>query len=146
MVLRGGRVRSVSVDHLLQGTQAQYEVHSPDEAFVIWAGLWAEARFEWGSRPLDGEDEEGVTFEYYLDDAGARHRASAEIFLAAIEESDHGWHQAGVDVGALRISVEREIWPRELEEVWPAIRRLARALLDGDVLDHAQSVGEVRGE
>lgn len=136
----------MSVDHLLHGTQAQYEVHPPDEAFVIWAGIWAEARYEWGARPLDAEDEEGADFSYYLDDAGARHQASAEIFLAAIEESDHGWRQAGVDADALRVTVEREIWPRELEKVWPAIRRLARALLDGNVLDHAQSVWEVRGE
>ncbi len=120
-------------------------MHPPDEFFVIWAGVWAEARYEWGSRPLDGEDEDGLDFSYYLDAAGWRRPTSAKMFLAEIEGSDHGWRQAGMDVDGLRVNVEREVWPRELE-VWPAIRRLAAALLAGQVLDYERSVWEIRGE
>ncbi len=128
------------------GTSFSTRCTPPDEPFVLWAGVWAEARYEWGSRPLDGEDEDGAEFSDYLNDAGCRRPASAKMFLAVIEESDHEWRQAGLDVDALRVNVEQEVWPRELEEVWSAIRRLAAALLAGKVLDRERSVWEVRGE
>jgi hypothetical protein len=62
-----GGLRSITID-----ATAEYLGHTGfrgkpfDFAFVTCAGPWAEARAQWPRSTLDGEDDEGDAFEYYL--------------------------------------------------------------------------------
>jgi len=104
-----------------------------DSAFVIYAGPWAEARCQWDQPTLDGEDDEGLTFDDYLTGAWMRNgpgdfadyqrgrAADAELF---------GPHADLVDR-------REETWSFELERQWPVIRAVADRLI---------SAGRVTGE
>jgi hypothetical protein len=41
------------------------EVAAHDMALVTFAGVWAEARAQW-TKPLDGQDDDGSTFDDYV--------------------------------------------------------------------------------
>ena len=130
-VMRGGESSLAAVtldDHVCGGFPwARYKRW--DEAFIIWAGIWAEARHAWEHRPADEKDD--------LDDYVTR------VLVAQLGESDDyaravAAHDAEMppppetDVSALRSVSEREVWPLELERVWPAIERVAALLLAGE--------------
>jgi len=93
-----------------------------NDAFVAWAGPWAQAHAEWNGRPLDGEDE-----EFALDD----HLAAA--FLIGGQEDSHivEQHFASMPWPSMRSGTERA-WSMELTRMWPAITQVAEWLLDGE--------------
>jgi hypothetical protein len=100
-----------------------------DSAFITYAGPWAEARTQWTEHTLDGEDDDGDTFNIYVLAAFLRNthgdgddyrRARAADPWAALAERE------GID--------REQIWNGELEErAWPVIQQAAALLMSGPV-------------
>lgn len=132
-VMRGGSsFRSVDLSNADDGHGLTLHRCKPtDGPFIAYAGPWAEARYLWPADvPLDGEDEEGTTFDEHVtgvllgqpDDAAA---------LAADDERVQQLRAFGVEVDPYAV------WHMELERVWPAVQSVAAQLLSGDVLTDA---------
>jgi len=96
--------------------------------FVAWAGPWAEARYSWGDRPADAEDEDGLSFADRL--AGVFHFHPADL-QAVLAYGDELAQMLPTDAAVdLERAGERE-WTAEMERVWPAVEKVAARLLTG---------------
>ncbi|MFN3004594.1 hypothetical protein [Mycolicibacterium wolinskyi] len=88
-----------------------------DNAFITFAGPWAEARAQWPLPILDGEDTDGATFADYIAAAWLRNR-----------DGDAADYQRATQVdrellGDHYDEVAREsIWQLQLERQWSAIQ------------------------
>ncbi len=108
-----------------------------DIPFNSYAGPWAEARADWGDRPLDDLDPEGLTFSDYVGGAfldGGRADAEAMRLhddLAAMrgEDSD-AWHEL--------TATDEQTWTHELEQMWPVVQAVAEHLIEHRTLTPAE--------
>ena len=93
-----------------------------NDAFVAWAGPWAQAHAEWTGRPLERAGDE-FTFEDYL----------AAAFLNGGHEDSQivEQHFASMPWPSMRSGTERA-WSMELTRMWPAITQVAEWLLGGE--------------
>lgn len=144
-VMRGGSsFRSVDLSRADEGHGLTLHRCKPtDGPFIAYAGPWAEARYLWPADvPLDGEDDDGMTFGDYVagiflgqpDDAAALAPDDERVLLLRA-------HGVEVDPYA--------VWHMELERAWPAVQRVAARLLAGDVLTDAdvrQTVARLEGD
>ena len=101
-----------------------------DDAFLAFAGPWAEARHRWGDRSLDGEDDEGLTFEDYIIGVLLEQPSDRSALQAARAQARADGEPPGRDRPA------EQVWQIELERVWPAIAAVAGVLLAGGPLTH----------
>lgn len=117
-----------------------------DQAFIAYAGPWAEARHEWGDRPLDDLDDDGCTFDEVL--AGcmlAGGAGDAPIIDQGLSPEGIA-AELGADVDAegmaeqLReIAAAREsVWQMELERAWLAVCAVAPRLVAGETVTNAE--------
>ncbi len=134
-VMRGGStLTSVSLDEQVHGAGITWSrAHVWDQAFIIWAGPWAEARHAWGDRPLDGEDEDGCTLADYVFGVFLTQPVDSADYDRATRADD----ELGSD-GRGRGVAECVVWPAELQQVWPAVEHVAARLLEGDAVAHAE--------
>ena len=99
-----------------------------DSAFMSWSGPWAEARYQWGERALDAEDEDGATFSDYV----------AGVFLAGGRDDAGAIRQSRraepYQVPAELIAASERVWSMELERAWPAVQEVARLLIAGSTV------------
>jgi hypothetical protein len=128
-LMRGGEIDSVSIeptDETLGLTRIT--VNEMYGSFVIYAGVWAEARSQWPLPTLDGVND-GKLFEDYVERAwmtnlhGQGGVGDGELYIWALAEEE--------DNGLLFDREGREIiWGREdLESHWPAIQAVAEMLV-----------------
>ncbi len=127
-VMRGGTFSNITIEP--EGNRFGYietQVKSYHAAFVAYAGPWAEARAEW-TKPLDGEDDDGSTFDDYLARAFGRNAGGdlreylrCSLADAAVYGDVNTW---------LTFASERR-WGSELEAKWPVIRQVAELLTSG---------------
>ena len=105
-----------------------------DGPFITYAGLWAEARYLWGDRPLDGVDDGEGEFQDFVAGAFLGQPEDAAALLAWRSTAEMGEMEGALPGAHLRTE---ECWQRELEQVWPAVVQVARLLLDGHNVDDA---------
>lgn len=112
-----------------------------DWPFIAWAGPWAQAKAAWNA---DTEDERwGLEFADYLAGAfldGGRDDAAA---VAAHRLELNGMGLDAATARALAANTEL-IWAQEMEQAWPAVVAVARTLLAGDALSHADVIRALR--
>lgn len=129
-VMRGGSTfRSVDLTNADGGHGLTlFRAKATDHPFIAYAGPWAEARLQWPAGvALDGEDDDGMTFDDYVDGALLTQPDDRQ------ELQPHDDHVA--QLRALGVDVEPyAVWLIELEAAWPAVQSIAARLLDGDVL------------
>lgn len=134
-VMRGGsELRSVTLTpgHPDHRGQTWHSSAPWDAGFIAWAGPWAQARASWGDLPLDGEDDDLLTFDDYL--VGAVLTGGHED-AAAVEASHEQLAEQLAASGlpadpAIRWNMEHT-WSHELERAWPAVQSVAGWLTDG---------------
>jgi hypothetical protein len=131
-VMRGeSRLKSVALDEERHGAGlTEHSSKSFDNAFIAFAGPWAEARYGWGDRPLDDDDDDGLYFDDHLFGVQMEQPADAAILESARAEAraaglppDSVWHT-------------EQVWQMELERVWSAIAAVAGALRAGATVTH----------
>lgn len=134
--MRGSTLRSVRLGEVAGDGLTVHREPAGGDPCTSYAGPWAEARFLWGDRPADAEDEEGLSFADHLFDvflgAGAEDRQELREYfemLAAMLPPE-------VTAGDLERVIE-QVWARELEAVWSAIETVATRLLAGAEITHA---------
>lgn len=130
-VMRGGselRSTAITAGHPDHRGLTLHRSAPWDVAFIAWAGPWAQARAAWGDLPLDGEDDDWLTFDDYIGGAflaGGHEDAQA---IAASRGQLEAW---GLPADlALHVSTERT-WSLELDRVWPAVDAVAGWLMEG---------------
>jgi hypothetical protein len=94
-------------------------------AFVTYAGVWAEARAEWG-KVLDGKDDDCLTFDDYVAIAFGR---NAEGDLREYRRLMIALAAAYGDLNALLTYESEKAWCRQLEAKWLVIRKVAELLV-----------------
>ncbi|MDT5410935.1 MAG: hypothetical protein QOG14_3155 [Mycobacterium sp.] len=119
----GGQLHSIDI-----GETADYRGYTHfsakvfDTAFITFAGPFAEARALWPLDDLDGEDENGKTFDDYVRDAfNANAVGDFEAYPAALN--------ADPTTLASFQSRREETWKQELKREWHVIEVVARRLL-----------------
>ncbi|MEY8015270.1 hypothetical protein [Mycobacterium servetii] len=126
----GGELRSITIE-----PSAAYLGHTGfrckpcDTAFVTYAGPWAEARVQWPLPSLDGEDEDGASFEDYVAAAFLRNAGGdGEDYRHACEADQALLGERFAELVATR----EQFWGfRELDEHWPAVQAVAQLLIAG---------------
>lgn len=95
--------------------------------FIAWSGPWATAMFEHGSEDaLDDFDEE-LAMAWDHSDFDARN------YGAIVEQLN----SVAATLGLGRVGRNWEMdWADRLPELWPAIKRVAALLLDGQPVTH----------
>jgi len=142
-VMRGSVLRSVHLGEVAGDGLTVHRGPSWDDPFISYAGPWAEARFIWGDRPADEEDEDYLVFADHLfgvflgvgaeDWAVLREHFAGLAGLAAMLPPE-------ITAGDLERITESK-WTLELQAVWPAIETVATSLLAGaEITD--ERVGE----
>ena len=146
-LMRGGSsLLSVSLSDTHGEGITWHRSHVWDQPFIAYAGPWAEARYEWGDRPLDDLNDDGCTFEDELagclfqggsDDSVVIDRALGLGSIAAELGLDAGNPDA---VNRLReIAAAREsVWQMELERAWLAVCAVAPRLVAGETVTNAE--------
>lgn len=131
----GGILRSITItpgqDHL------GLTVHNSkpfDHGFIAYAGIWAEARAQWGDRPMHEIDDDMQDFNDYVSCVYLEQSSDAAIVWQ--EEQEHSAIQDMVGVPAEKKTVLSEIWDRELESRWPVILKVGQLLMDGEPVTH----------
>lgn len=128
-VMRGGsELRSITIKPTQDWrghTLSRMKVF--DAAFIIYGGPWAEARAQWPLDTLDGEDDDGYTFDDHLVGAWLlNHDGDGRAYEQSLRD------EAAALGGFIPDRESREAtWSMELERAWPAIQRMAQLLLDG---------------
>ena len=105
-----------------------YMSHYPwDTPFLCFAGPWAEARLNWGDRPMDDEDDEGCVFRDHLTGMtlpGAPGRGDWEqsrLYDPLASCPDGMDREQWEDFYQQR----QDTWCYELERQWPLIQAVA---------------------
>jgi len=138
-VMRGSVLRSVRLGEVDGDGLTIHRGPPWDQPFSAYAGPWAEARYTWGDRPADAEDEDGLVFADHL----------YGIFLGVGAEDRQELRQHFAELAAMLPEVSaddleratEQTWARELEAVWTAIEATATRLLAGaEITD--ESVGD----
>lgn len=138
-VMRGGSsLRGVTIDVDRPGHGLTLHRTAPwDNGFVAYAGPWAEARYLWGSGPLDERDDDGCTFSDCVVGVLLHQPGDAAMWGAWLHEpAQENARQAMADVGMT--FAPEEVWDRELELVWPEIQTLAQRIRAGEVVTDAE--------
>ena len=112
-----------------------------DHGFIVWAGPWAEARYLWGERPLDVEDEDGAMFADHV--GGVLMGQSGpggdlSEYMAAMEARN--WMMmASLGPDSVREMEwgSEQHWLLEMEEQWKVVRTIAARLHRGDRITDA---------
>jgi hypothetical protein len=108
--------------------------------FVTFAGPWAEARARWPLSSLEGEDDDGCTFDDYLAAAWLLAKDGDHDDYEDMRDGDvHGIAFAehlGITPGEVRWRQERG-WGDELERAWGVIQQVADLLLAGTTVTDA---------
>lgn len=141
-VLRGHELRSITIEptdaHL---GQMFYRGRPFDQAFISWAGPWAQARAAWqheAPATLDAVDDELLTFDDYI--TGAFLNGGHED-LAPVDEHLTQLRELSAAHPELRLARVDEVWHMELERVWAAVQTVAAWLLDGQTVEHDKVAG-----
>jgi hypothetical protein len=140
-VMCGGSFSSIGIEP--DGDRDGFtSVHVParDMAFVVFAGPWAEARCEW-ARPLDGEDDDGSTFDDCLGRAFERNAAGDLREYRRLSLADAAVYR---DANAQLMHASEQRWSRKLEAKWSVIQRVAELLICGSDVT-AEMVVELLG-
>ena len=146
-LMRGGSsLLSVSLSVAHGEGITWHRSHVWDQAFIAYAGPWAEARYEWGDRPLDDLDDDGCTFDEVIagctlaggaGDAPIIDQGLSPEGIAAELGADSG--SADVADQLREIAAAREsTWRMELERVWPTVGTVAARLLAGETVTNAE--------
>ena len=104
-----------------------------DSGFSAYAGPWAEARYKWGDRPLDDEDDEGYTFDIIVVGVLLEQASDRAVWRENAAEHARICEQVGIAPGA-----REEVWNMELSRVWPAMQSVAALLLEGETVTDVQ--------
>ncbi len=141
--LRGSVLRSIALGEVDGDGLTVHRGPSWDDPYVSYAGPWAEARFLWGDRPADEENEDYLVFADHLFGvflgAGAEDWQELQAHYARLAELA-GLLPPEITAGDLeRITTQK--WAVELEAVWPAIELIATHLLAGEEITD-ENVGE----
>lgn len=124
--IRGHEPYSVEIDAEGRGTTSVHFRGTADRPFHLYAGPWAEARYQWElvkRRPgFPDEDEDGLTIDYHQ-----------LIYFLKTYREHHG------DFAALREyrratamkDCNEKVWDRELERFWPMIVEDAALIMAG---------------
>ncbi|MEO4038410.1 hypothetical protein V3N95_03825 [Micrococcaceae bacterium Sec6.3] len=107
-------------------------VKPTDMPFVSYAGPWAEGRAEWGTCPLDDEDEDGLTLDDYITGAflagGVDDFQDMRRFDTLPDEAPPGWPEHEQPWAEVRARREQS-WNMQLERAWPVIQAVAAHLI-----------------
>jgi hypothetical protein len=121
--LRGKRLVSVTIEPTdkTYGLTV-YERDGKDDTFLVWAGVWAEARHNWPKPSLHETDSTGREFGDHVIDAWLLNRDG---------DLDEYTRLKVADPAKFTEQVIQELpWTSELEEMWPVIQVVAERLLD----------------
>lgn len=138
--LRGSILRSIALGEVDGDGLTVHRGPCWDDPFVSFAGPWAEARYIWGDRPADEENEDYLVFADHL--FGIFLGAGAEDW-AVLQAHFDGYAGLAtmlppqVTAGDL-VRLTEQVWARELQAVWPAIETVATRLLAGEECTHAR--------
>lgn len=136
-VMRGGTITSITIEPTEHYLGKTWTRATPDhQAFIIYAGPWAEARAQWPADvPLnDWNDEDGLEFEDYIFGAFLQNRDGdlAEYTHWRAVDTE----KVPAELAHLVVDPE-QVWCRELEEHWPVILEVADLLMsDQPVTTH----------
>jgi hypothetical protein len=133
VVMRGGQLHYIDLTATDEYRgYTHFSSKSCDSAFIIYGGLFAEARVKWPLADLDGEDDDGCTFPNYVWGAlSANIDGDNEAYKAALDSES-----AAAELAPFQPRRE-QVWRKELERVWPVIREVARLrLADGADMYH----------
>jgi len=141
--MRGSILRSITLGEEDGSGLTVHREPAGGDSCTSYAGPWAEARFIWGDRPADEEDEDYLTLAGHLFGvflgAGAEDWQEVSEHFAGLAELA-GLLPPEITVDDL-VRLTEQVWARELQAVWPAIETVATSLLAGAEITHA-SVGE----
>ena len=134
-VMRGHELRALTVEATeeFRGFTG-YRGRPVDDAFIGWAGPWAQGRALWrgdaggDSLTLDAVDEEGIEFRDYI---SAAFLTGGDGDLHAVDRYVDELSGLGLDLPSPEAT-----WCRELELVWPVILGVAARLLHGESITH----------
>lgn len=145
-VMRGGStLRSVTLSKRPGEGVTWMNAHVWDSGFQSYAGPWAEARHLWTEPTLAGIDEQGRSFDDLIAEVLFMQPSDA----LAVDDDDRAQRsllqRSGLPAHKVESMMEnrRKVWTLELEAVLPAIREVARMLLDGLPIDHTTVHGLV---
>ncbi|MEB3023924.1 M50 family metallopeptidase [[Mycobacterium] crassicus] len=104
-----------------------------DEAFIAYAGPWAEARAQWPISDLNDEDDDGCTFPDYVTGAFLTNiDGDAEAYQSALKAELLGPPDPEL------LTAREGIWGRELQRAWPVVQQVAQLLAaDGADMYHS---------
>jgi hypothetical protein len=125
-VMRGGKCCHITIE-----PEGDYDgrtnvvVAQHNLAFVTYAGIWAEARAEWG-KVLDGEDDNCLTFDDHVAIAFER---NAEGDLREYRRLMIALAAAYGDLNALLTYESEKAWGRQLEAKWLVIQKISELLI-----------------
>ena len=139
-LMRGGSsLLSVTLSDTHGAGITWHRSHVWDQAFIAYAGPWAESRYQWGDRPQDDLDDDGFTFDDVLggcllsggaDDANVIDQGLSVDSIAA--EMGVQADAPGIADQLQQIATAREsVWQIELQQAWPAIYGVAARLIAG---------------
>lgn len=146
-LMRGGSsLLSVTLSDTHGAGITWHRSHVWDQAFIAYAGPWAESRHQWGDRPLDDLDDDGFTFDDVVagcllvggaDDATAIDRGLSIEAIAA--EMGGSADDPGIADQLRPTAAAREsVWQIELHRVWTAICEVAARLVAGQTVTSAE--------
>jgi hypothetical protein len=142
-VVRGGKLVHVHMESARQwdgrtegiAGVTRHMSHRNNQPFVIFAGVWADAKWQVSNEPdIDGDEPLDVMNEYLW----------PELNFA---QGDDGWEYESRVLEFESLSAELGFsnniprswefdWANELNDLWPAICAVATMILEGMVVDH----------
>lgn len=117
----GGRVRSVSIEPSAKHLGiTRISIKPWDDAFVTFAGVWAEAHYLW-LKDERSYTEDGIQFGDVL----------TTVFISQKDDCNDYYRALKDDPASMLLDPEvcEPCWGTELQQVWIAIERLAKRLL-----------------
>lgn len=132
-VARGGTFHGLTVEGTATRHGGVHVVH-PRAAreFVTFAGPWAEARYDWADRPLDGIDEHGSTLHDYIRASLCANASDLQVYEPSINLPFEIFVADGQGDDAPEVPLARdESWYAELESYWPTMQLAADMVLRG---------------
>ena len=136
-VSRGGsRLTAVTLDPDRHGEGLTRSRHKPvDDAFITYAGPWAEARHAWHQDLQTGAADQDFDFGDYLFAVIIDQPDDAAVILAA-EREEEKFRALLHPEDRERVTPQRVVWGQELEQKWPVIQAVAARLLEGRTVTH----------
>lgn len=132
-VVRGGTFHGFTLEPTLSHDGGVYVTQEPEHRdFVIFAGPWADARADWGDRPLTDVDGSGLTFHDYLRASMRSNGSDLELYAPEIDQTEL-FYSGLYGEETVEIPLARDdFWYAELESYWPTIKAVAAIALRGE--------------